>query len=63
MNLVLFCLADWAGRAVMKMSAILLKYPIFESVLSQFHGPNKYELLYIVAFALKSLINLVLRKL
>ena len=42
MNLVLFCLADWAGRAVMKMSAILLKHPTFKSVLSQFHGPNKY---------------------
>ena len=29
---IFFCLADWAGRPVLKMCEILLKYPTFEGV-------------------------------
>ena len=40
MNLALFCLlADWAVKAVLKISTVLLKYPTFFSYL---HDQNKH---------------------
>ena len=42
MNTVHLCFwADWAVRAVLKISAALLKYPTFGG---GFHGKNKYKI-------------------
>ena len=42
MNLVPFCWADWAVRAVLKNSSILLKYPTFEGGLFIFSWASLY---------------------
>ena len=45
MNLVRYCLlSDWTVREVLKMSAILVQYPILEGFFTHFHGLNKYEI-------------------
>ena len=41
-NLVPFCWADWAVRAVLKNSSILLKYPTFEDGLFIFSWASLY---------------------
>ena len=41
-NLVPFCWADWAVRAVLKMSSILFKYPTFEDGLFIFSWASLY---------------------
>jgi hypothetical protein len=48
--------------AVHKISAILLKYSTFDGGFSCFHGEKVQNFLHIVAFALKSLLTLQLKK-
>ena len=65
-TLVDFCLlADWAVRAVLKMSAILIKYPNCEVFSSYFHGQNKETIWVFVHCSVhtKKLINIKVRKL
>ena len=45
MHLVLFYFwADWAVRAVLKISALFLNYPTFERFFSGFHVQNNYKI-------------------
>ena len=55
---MLFLLADWTVREVLKISAILLQYPTVECFfLNTFNGKTstKLDFLCIVGFALKNL--------
>ena len=56
--------ADWAVRAVLKISALLLKYPTFERFFSGFHVQNNYKIRVSAHFRVrtKKLMNIKVRK-
>ena len=66
MNFVPFCFWQiWVVKALLKISAVLLKYSTFRGVFVIFHGQNNYKIRVSVRCNVhtKSFINIKMRKL